>query len=357
MDSKTKILEYLSAEEYVSGQLLAEKCGISRSAVHKAVEGLRKSGYIILAVNNRGYCLKEFPDNLDEKEIRSILTNAGYPDSSVYCYSELDSTISESKRMISKLSFFRDEKDNLTEEGKKLHASLVVCGKQTAGRGRMGRIFESPENSGVYTALIYAPKNGIKNPALMTAGAAVAVARTVKELYGVECKIKWVNDVFFEGKKISGILTEGIANFETGTVTAAIVGIGINVRNQKFSPEIAKVAGCIEDIMKEKNIPVPKVSRNQIAAVLTKHLLKIYGEIFENEYSGQMPFMEEYKERNILIGKTVKVNPAAGLNGECYMAKVIDITDNAELVVQTDGKKILKLSSGEVSLKSENFCQ
>lgn len=353
MNTKEKILRDLRNNDFVSGEKLAHFCGISRNAVHKNVETLRSLGFVIEAVTNKGYHLVSEVDFLEEQKIASIIQNKNLK---ILTFKTVDSTLTEAKRQIASINNFRDSAGNLTEKAKEFVPMLIASESQTSGHGRMGRVFASPKNSGIYFTLIYAPKGGVKNPSILTVVASVAVCRVIKNLYGIECQIKWVNDIFLFGKKICGILTEGVANFETGTIPCAMVGIGINIRNSNFDEELSKVASSIEDLLNEKKIPFQNVNKNEIVAEITKELLSIYDEYFENQNENLIHnIIEEYKSRSILIGKTVKVNPVAGLNGKSYFAKVLDIDEQARLVVQNENKEILALSAGEVSLKSENF--
>ncbi len=341
MTTKEKIIQILTENkaDFVSGQNLAQLCGVSRAAVHKTIESLREQGFLIEAVTNKGYRLEQQPDRIDGERIQNLIKAQG-KDCTVFAFEKIDSTNLEAKRQTA---------------DRELNRVLFVAGEQTAGHGRMGRAFSSPANCGVYFSLVYRPEGGVKNPAFLTAVAAVAVKNTIKKLYGEDCKIKWVNDVFLYGKKICGILTEGVTNFETGIITTAIVGIGINVRNCNFEGELADVAGSIEEIIATQGKSVPEVSRNEIAAGVIAELLKIYDSCEEGDSDAVSSAMSEYRKSSLLTGLEVTVNPAAGLEGKTYSAKVLDITDEAELVVQTEDGTVKKLFSGEVSLKSSAF--
>ncbi len=342
MTTKENIISILnSTSDFVSGEELAQTCSVSRAAVHKAITSLRSQGYKIQAVTNKGYKLNCEPDKIDGTQIEKIIKDNG-ENCLVCAFEEIDSTNLEAKRKTA---------DN------ELNRVLFVAGRQTAGRGRMGRSFASPANSGIYFSLVYRPRGGVKNPAFLTAAAAIAVKNAVKTLYGEDCQIKWVNDVFLNGKKICGILTEGVTNFETGAIDTAIVGIGINVRNCNFNGELANVAGSIEEIMAVQGRQIPKVSRNEIAATVIADLLKIYDAYSTDDKNAIKNAMDEYRKSSMLTGLVVTVNPVAGLEGNVYKAKVLDITDEAELVVQTEEGTVKKLFSGEVSLKSSSFAK
>ena len=361
MTTKETALALLGGNGFVSGESLAKECAVSRAAVNKAIKALRDDGYSIEAVTNKGYRLVSEPDRISEDAIRQAMESMGANPGEITVFDRIDSTNTEAKRRCASSGAFRLENGTLTGNGAKLHRSLLVAGAQTAGRGRMGRVFSSPANSGIYFTLVYSPKNGITNPALLTAAAAVAVSESIDGLYALSgeyaTRIKWVNDVFlpageYSQKKIAGILTEGISNFETGTIESAIVGIGINVRNGGFSGELSKIAGSVEDILKERG-RTETASRNAIVANVAGRLLSIYDRMDNGTPDGKM--METYKAKSMLVGKKVRVNPAAGLEGESYEAEVLDITDQAELVVKDGGGKTHTLSSGEVSLHSYDF--
>lgn len=353
MTTKEKILQKLteSKDDYVSGAELAQFCGVSRAAVWKAIKILEEQNYTIKAVTNRGYKIESFPDIISETGIKDFRRNFD----EVFAFKTIDSTNIEAKRRLTELSPLRNSAGELTSGGKTLHKSLFVADSQTSGRGRLDRTFVSPCGKGAYFSFVYCPKKSVVNPALMTSAAAVAVCLSIERLYNLSCSIKWVNDIFAGGKKIAGILTEGIANFESGRIDAVVVGIGINVKKTDFGGELFKVAGSIEDSI-DKNL-VEKISRNELIASVVNLIAEFY-ELFEEGQSDEISkMMDLYRKRSFLIGKTVTVNPSAGFafGANSYKAVVESIDDNAALIVRTlDGNQKI-LQSGEVSLKSSEF--
>lgn len=361
MSTKSSVISaLLSADDFLSGEELAKICSVSRTAIWKAIKAIEKDGYKIEAVTNRGYKILSEPDKLDSESIQSYIKGENLKtDLKIFIYDEIDSTNSEAKRIAAGAGSFRDEKGNLTPAGKKIHPSLFASSYQTGGKGRLGRVFVSPRDTGVYFSLLYSPRFGIKNPALYTAAAAVSVARAISKIYSEECSIKWVNDILLNDKKISGILVEGISNFETGTIDAAVVGIGINIFDPKFTGEISKIAGSIEEAKAAKGEKFLSSQRNALVGEVTKNLLDFY-DGFDNENESEKSatvekMISEYKKRSMLIGKTVTVNPVAGSSFKNYKAKVTDITEEIKLVIETESGERKELNSGEVSLHSYDF--
>ncbi len=355
MSTKSVILETLQkSSDHVSGESLAQICSVSRAAVWKAIRSLEEEGFKIEAITNRGYKILSEPDKLDSKQIQKILSESKIS-ASVFTFPQIDSTNSEAKRRAAEVGSFRDSNGNLTPKGKNLHVSLFAAESQTGGKGRLGRTFVSPADSGVYFSLLYSPRGGVKNPALFTAAAAVAVSRAISKLFDEKCSIKWVNDIFLCEKKISGILVEGITNFETGNIDAAVVGIGINLKNANLSGEIAKIAGSIEEakIAQGKNF-VP-CKKNQIISEVVKNLVEFYEAFDNSDEEIKSKMIQEYRASSMLIGKKVKVNPVAGFSGESYNATVKEITEEIKLIVETENGEEIALSSGEVSLHSYDF--
>ncbi|MBO4386367.1 MAG: biotin--[acetyl-CoA-carboxylase] ligase [Treponema sp.] len=226
----------------------------------------------------------------------------------------------------------------LTKEGRSFHKTLLAAAEQTAGRGRIGRKFYSPAKSGIYFSFAYVQPGGIKNPSMYTITSVVGVCRAIKKLFGIQCSIKWVNDIYLGQKKICGILTEGITNPKSGTVECAVVGIGINILSDENLPdELKDKAGAILDGKKAAS-----ASRTKLLAACMNEILK---SLDSNEN-----IMEEYKSLSMLTGRTVKVIPTIGNESSSYTAKVLGITDDASLIVQKEDGSQAQLNSGEVSL-------
>lgn len=318
---------------FLSGQELADRCGISRQAVWKAVDSLRKDGIQIEAVTNGGYKFVSRGDVLSGEAINALLPESLH--AAAVVYDTIDSTNSEAKRRCSAATDVHT-----------LHGTVIISDMQTAGRGRLGRSFFSPQGTGLYLSIIYAPETNIAKPSILTASAAVAVCRAISDIYKIDAKIKWVNDIFLGGKKICGILTEGATNFETGQIDYAIIGIGINILPGSFPPEIADVAASIFSGVTEN------ARRNEFAAAIIKGTLEIF--CAGGGIGGIKEAMSEYRKLSFLIGKEIFVSPIVGNSDNKYTAKVLDITDDAKLVVQKNDGTVLQLDSGEVTLNSSS---
>lgn len=348
MTTKEKVLHKLiNNKESLSGESLAKEFNVSRAAVWKAINSLREEGYFIKGTTNGGYVLEETSDLFCQSAMEDFFYSnfPQYKNSHIEVFKEIDSTNTYAKKLLNECGSLRNEKSMLSQKALFYSDSIILAESQTAGRGRLGRTFVSPEKTGIYLSIIKIPKDGIKSPSRLTALSAVAVCRAVKKLYKVEPCIKWINDIFLNKKKICGILTEGIANFESGMIDAAVIGIGINIENnpEAFKGEVSKVAGGILDSSEEKN-----VSRIELASFIAGEVLNILD-------SDEALAIEEYKKLSFIIGQTVKVRPLSSINEESYFAKAVDINENAELVVELEDKTRRTLISGEVSLCSENF--
>ena len=205
--TRQALLQALSAAggDYVSGQQLADTLGVSRAAVHKAAAALSAQGYALEAVSRRGYRLAGGDPFCAEAV-------GPYP-APVHVYDTL-----ESSNRTAKL---------LALDGAP-HGTLVLTAHQSAGRGRLGRKFESPTGKGVYCSILLRPELPAASAQTATIRAAVAVCRAVQKLCGLELAIKWVNDLYYQGKKVCGILTEAGTDLESGRLEWLVVGIGLS---------------------------------------------------------------------------------------------------------------------------------
>ena len=315
-----KLLE-ANRDKSLSGQEIAEQIGVTRAAVWKAVNILKQEGYRIEAVNNRGYRLLEESDILSPEGIKLELDEK-YRNYKIDVYKTIDSTNQEVKRQA------------LEGAGQGL---VVLAEQQTMGKGRRGRSFYSPAGTGIYMSVLFRPSpEQSKDVVLVTTAASVAICRAIRKVLNEEPQIKWVNDVYFRGKKVCGILTEAVSDFESGQIDTVVVGIGINyhVPEDGFPEEIRGIAGSV--CTDENMIP-----RNSLVAAVLNELFAIYEKLSEREY------MEDYRRWSNVIGKDVRFT-----SGDGWMdAKALDIDDNGGLLVQLDNGEKRTLRTGEITLR------
>ena len=308
---KEEVLDLLLARrgERVSGQEIADRLSCSRMAVSKSVSQLQAEGFGIDTQKGSGYCLTS-SDVLSEHLLSSLFPVPVYPVASC------SSTMTEAKDLINK----------------GLSAPFaVIAGRQEGGRGRLGRSFFSPAG-GVYFSIVLSG-DAIPSPDLLTVSASLAVSRVIERLTGRTTAIKWVNDVYSGGRKIVGILTEGIVNMELGGLDKAIVGIGINLSGDDSS--------IPEDLQDKMAFLYPAgsspVSRGEMAAAVTTELLALQG----------TSFMDEYRAKCFIIGRDITVIKA----GKQRSAHAYGVDDSGHLLVEYAGGEREALSSGEVTLR------
>jgi len=322
MELKQEVLKMLeeSRGNSVNGAKLADKLYVTRSAIWKAIKALQKDGYLITAVTNKGYCLLSNNDIISAESIQPFLRgDAG----------EFTITVMESVTSTNTVA------KELAGQGAK-EGTVIIAREQTEGRGRMGRTFYSPNATGIYLSVILRPKLNLEDSLLITTATAVAVAKAIEIVSGKTAKIKWVNDIFVEGKKVCGILTEASLNFESGSLEYAVVGIGVNIVTKDFPEDIHLVAGSLLS---------EKPSDNPVTSLLVAEILNNIADCMNSLTDKK--YLKEYRSRSFLIGQEILV-----LKGNTTIqAKAVDIDEKARLVVEYMDKTKEALSSGEVSVR------
>lgn len=228
-----------------------------------------------------------------------------------------------------------------------LDKNVVVAEEQSAGRGRIQREFFSPPKTGLYFTAIHAPRVPIENSAQLTVLAALAVCRALQTLFGISALIKWVNDIYVNGKKVCGILAEGHIDPCSQKIDAAAIGIGINIVENNFPEQIQQKAGAI--FQDKTHVPEIDSLKEKLLFEVCENLYALYDSVSENP-AAYGEALAEYKSRSFLIGKRVNVFPLVG-DDNSFFADVLDIDDKARLVVRTEDGNTLRLESGEVSTK------
>ena len=186
-------------------------------------------------------------------------------------------------------------------------------------------------------SILLCPDISLERAVLITSMAAVAVARAVERVSGVEAKIKWVNDIFLHNKKVCGILTEAGINAEKGSLEYAVLGIGVNVGRMEFPEELKKIATSVS------NECGKEVSKEVLINEILLELETWYPTLADGS------FLEESKKRSVLLGKEILVIDET-VSGGGYSAKAVDINEFGNLIIERNGKKMV-LNSGEVSIR------
>ena len=324
MGTQERVLKQLEMRrgEFVSGAHIADELGVSRAAVNKSVEALRAAGYHVDGATHKGYRLAGDTDIISKAAIENHLGKIGQ------CLAlTVYETIGSTNDCI---------KEKALEGAPEF--TTVIAGNQTSGRGRRGRAFFSPSNTGLYMSILIRPQMDVRDSTFVTAAAAVAVAEAIAEVSGKETAIKWVNDVYMEGKKICGILTEGVVSMEEAGLMYAVVGIGINVYPPigGFPEEISDIAGSVFPDAGD----CPMDARNRLAAAVLSRFLQYYTQIDERT------FVEPYRARSFLPGCEVMVSKGE----KALLAEALRIDDRLRLVVRYEDGTEEALESGEVSV-------
>lgn len=305
----------------LSGGQLAEKLGVSRSAINKAVMVLRGEGLLIDAIPGEGYCLNEKDDSLTAVGIQALLHTE-----------TVGRTIKVERSLNSTNTVMKELYLN------KPHGFTLIAEAQTGGRGRLGRSFSSPAGTGVYMTILLHPELPTDRIQFITIAAAVAVAGAIEETSGFKPEIKWVNDVLKNGRKLCGILTEATIEGESGTISSVVVGIGINlIPNPEWPDEVKAVAGALSEFG-----TVPR--RAALIAEVLSGFERAYLQLMEG---GSDKLLESYRARLCCIGR--KITVISG--GEQYSAECTGLNENGHLLVRDSDGSQRELTSGEISIR------
>lgn len=319
---KDKILQMLrEADGFISGQEICSRLSVSRTAVWKGIKQLREEGYIIEAVNNKGYRLEETPDILSEQELGSLL-HTNWFGSRILYFDSIDSTNNELKRQA---------------ENKICHGMLAVAEEQTAGRGRRGHTWVSPPGTGIWFSFLLKPEIPPDKASMLTLVAAMAVSRAIGDTTGLESEIKWPNDIVVNKKKVCGMLTELSA--ELSCVNYVVIGIGINANTKEFPKELQATATSLY-IEAGK-----RIKRAEVIEAVGRYFEKYYEAFIK---AGDLsPILDEYNAMLANAGKQVRI--IANESERVYTA--LGINPQGELLVRDDNGEETAIRSGEVSVR------
>jgi len=311
-----KILDFLKRKpDYVSGDQISHRLGITRQALWKHIHILKDSGYDIMAVPHLGYKLISSPDRLFASEVARQL-NTKFIGKKIYYFDTVSSTMDMALQLAIKGS----------PDG-----TIILAESQTKGRGRLGRNWFSPKYKGIYLSLILRPEILPNQAPLLTLMSAVSICEAIKEKTGITCQIKWPNDILIHHKKLGGILTE--LNAETDLSRFVVIGIGLNVNNDK------KTLPAGATSLKEQK----KEELNRLD-LLQEILRKIEASYFVFQRKGAQPIIDEWREWSISLGRRVRVI----CQKEHIEGQSLDIDIDGGLLIRNDAGLTHKVMSGDV---------
>lgn len=330
MTTKEAVLYYLQEHtgEPISGEKMALALNKSRTSIWKAIQSLKKEGYAIDSSTNKGYTLSENNDVLSEQQINQELTQQHHPINWVIQIMESTTSTNDLAKLYAN--------QNATTP------AIFISEEQTAGRGRLGRKFVSPAKTGLYISLCLFPTIALEDLSLITCATAVACVETLEQLTGKSLNIKWVNDLFYQDKKVGGILTEVISDFESQQVQSLIVGMGINLVEapEAFPEELHAIVGSIFSSRKEYE--AQSFNRNHFIATFLEKWAFYYENLSKRD------FIDSYRKHSNVIGKAIKVIEG----NHVYHAFAKDIDENGRLIIEKEDKNLHALSYGEVSIRT-----
>ena len=316
------ILKFLREKEYVSGEVLAQKLGISRVAVWKQIQKLKDIGYKIISDQNLGYCLVSRPDLLLPQEIqRGLSTN--YIGKEIYYFPELKST-----------SIIAKEKALHGAEGIG-EGTLIIAERQSAGKGRLGREWFSPAG-GIWLSIILYPQLSPSYISRITLMTAVAVVRAIKVCTHIKSQIKWPNDILINEKKVCGILTEMSA--ELDIINWVVVGIGINANiDLRDFPEDIQ-----ENTISLKETSGKEISRVKLAQTFLQEFEKYYEKLKRKEF----PFiLKEWRLYSHTLGKKIRVD----IGERIITGEAMDISESGVLILKKEDGELIEIISGTIA--------
>ncbi len=319
---KNQILKILKEQaQYISGEDISKALNVSRTAVWKHINELRKDGYTIESSSKKGYKFLRAPDILDRREIN--IPQGQLIGGNIQHFVEIDSTNNYAKK--------------IANEGC-AHGTVIVADRQTMGRGRIGRQWQSDTSEGIWVSLVLRPDLEPENIQIITLAASVAVVEAIKETQGIVCGIKWPNDIILDGRKLGGILTELSA--EPGHVNYVVVGIGINANQDSeiFDYEIRQRAVSLKMHKGES------VSRSHLLGSILTNFEKIYKYVLHGK---NKDIIDKWTDYSVTIGKEVKV----AYRDVEYIGTAQSIAHDGRLIVKCKDGVIREIAAGEIQVR------
>lgn len=325
---KDDVIKLISREsDYISGEAISRKLGVTRAAVNSAVKALRDEGYEITSSTNKGYLLTKSPDILTKGSVSVFLPDALIP--KVHVFDSVDSTN----------NVLKDMARNGAPSG-----TVVIADHQTGGKGRRGRSFSSPKGVGVYLSFLFKPESGFDKISNLTSWTAIAVSDAIYNAYEIDSQVKWVNDLLMNRKKICGILTEVSVEGESGFIDTCIIGIGVNVNESPsdFPAEISEIA---------TSISIENDGKKFFRAKLASEIIKSMDKLSSDWPDGSSYYLERYRDINVTAGSKITAYSLMAENGNGRMGTALAINDDFSLKVEFADGSVSDLKSGEVSVR------
>jgi BirA family biotin operon repressor/biotin-[acetyl-CoA-carboxylase] ligase len=319
---KGKILSLLREHysDYISGQEISTRLGVSRTAIWKHIRSLREAGYEIESHSKIGYRLIETPDRLYGHELAALLKG----------------------KVLGREVIYRKKVNSTNELAKELaqkgavQGTVVIAEEQTGGKGRMGRVWYSPPGQGLWFSLILRPEISPVDASKLTLMSAVAVAKTIREITGIHAGIKWPNDVLIDHRKVCGILIEMSA--EIDKINYVVVGVGVNVSLSKIPSELEGVA---ISLAQQEHL---KVTRAQLLAALLNNMDNLYTEFLAGKFS---EILTAWKGMSVTLNRRVRVMSGS----EMEEGIAFDLDDDGALILMKNDGSVKRILSGDVSLR------
>jgi BirA family transcriptional regulator, biotin operon repressor / biotin---[acetyl-CoA-carboxylase] ligase len=323
MTTKAKILRLLTDNhhQWVSGEELSHRLGISRTAVWKQINNLKADGHRILSAPKKGYCLEQIADLISADGLQAMVQTRVMGRQAVRVLQETDSTNLQAKIMAGR---------------KAAEGTLIVADTQTLGRGRRGRTWHSPPGRNIHASLILRPKLAPSQAPQVTLMAAVALARTLEVSATLDAKIKWPNDVMVGGKKIAGILTEISTDMESVDYVVVGFGINVNIRKSEMPEALRPIA---TSIFMEKGT---ETSRTHLLCDLMENIEAAY-DLLNGQGFG--PVMQQWRSMTDIIGQRVCVD----VMGRRHTGTVEAVDDDGVLILKDDQGVLHRILSGDVT--------
>lgn len=322
---QTKILRLLKEAkgDCISGEEIASKLGVSRTAIWKRIQELKNMGYEIESVSHNGYTLKASPDLLLPAEVQSGLDTVLIGKNIVY-FDTIMSTNNEAKRIAAQ--------ENAPD------GTVVVSEEQGGGKGRLSRSWFSPKQKGLWFSVILRPGFLPQEAPKCTLMVAVAIVKAVKR-FGIDLGIKWPNDILYDGKKLNGTLTEMSAEMERINYVVIGTGINVNVMPEDFPDDVKDIATSLAIIKGEK------MSRIEIFKAVLEELDLLYNRVLKEGFA---PMFDEWRKYSVTLGMDVNVIGVG--EHESFSGKASDIDEDGALLIETE-KGIRKVLAGDVSIR------